>query len=403
MHMRIGRTLPPAAAPIHFRDLLSGIAGILRGQRETERFRDELRDYFGVRHCYLVSSGQAALTLILLALKELAPQRDEVLIPAFTCYSVPASIVAAGLKVRLCDIDPQTCDFDFEQLLTLLEGKRLLGIVPTHLFGLPADVARLKRITEGRGVFLVEDAAQAMGSEWQGEKLGTLGDVGFFSLGRGKAFSTVEGGVILTRCDKLGRRLDQAFAKLEEYSPLQTLTLFIYALALTVLMRPWLFWLPKNLPFLRLGETVYETDFPLRKLTGLQAGLARNWRRKLKGFQKTRCARVSDWHSFFLPFSSLVRLPASTPLLRFPMIMPTAESARTFLASGARRGLGIAPSYPSAIHHIPELASGFAGQEFPEAVEVVRRLITIPVHGYVGRNDRKKIFSLLSQVKDGPQ
>jgi hypothetical protein len=83
--------------------------------------------------------------------------------------------------------------------------------------------------------------------------------------------------------------------------------------------------------------------------------------------------------------------------------MPTAESARTFLASGARRGLGIAPSYPSAIHHIPELASGFAGQEFPAAVEVVRRLITIPVHGYVGRNDRKKIFSLLSQVKDGPQ
>src|SRR6185295_5908966 len=99
--MRIGRTLPPAAAPIGIGAVVSGFAGILTGTRRLDRFHRELKDYFGVKHCFLVSSGQAAFTLILLALKELSPGRDEVLIPAFTCYSVPAAIVRAGLRIRL--------------------------------------------------------------------------------------------------------------------------------------------------------------------------------------------------------------------------------------------------------------------------------------------------------------
>ena len=137
--MRIGRTLPPAAAPIGIADVLSGIAGILRGRKELERFRSELKQHFGVKHCFLVSSGKAAFALILLALRELFPGRDEVLIPAFTCYSVPSSIVRAGLKVRLCDLSPDRLDFDFVELPAMLYDK-LLAVVPTHLFGSPSDL-----------------------------------------------------------------------------------------------------------------------------------------------------------------------------------------------------------------------------------------------------------------------
>jgi perosamine synthetase len=114
--MRIGRTLPPAAAPLSWRDLSAGLKGALRGSRETQRFAEELRSHFNRRHCFLVSSGKTALALILLALKEARPDRDRVLIPAFTCYSVPSAIVRAGLKVSLCDIDPDTLDFDEQQL-----------------------------------------------------------------------------------------------------------------------------------------------------------------------------------------------------------------------------------------------------------------------------------------------
>lgn len=118
--MRIGRTLPPAAAPIYPKEIISGLKGLLRGRLELKRFESELRKYFGVKYCFFVSSGRAALTLILQALKDLHPDRDEVLIPAYTCYTVPSAIVRAGLKVKLCDIDPKTLDFDFDELAKIL-------------------------------------------------------------------------------------------------------------------------------------------------------------------------------------------------------------------------------------------------------------------------------------------
>src|SRR5947209_10297976 len=118
--MRIGRTLPPAATPIGVTEIVSGVCGIFRGRTELDRFQSELKEHFGVKHCFLVSSGKAAFTLILLALKELFPDRDEVVIPAFTCYSVPSSVVRAGLRIRLCDLRPDSLDFDFAQLSAML-------------------------------------------------------------------------------------------------------------------------------------------------------------------------------------------------------------------------------------------------------------------------------------------
>src|SRR5438094_8998382 len=100
--MHIGRALPPAATPIGIREIISGVCGIFRGQQELDRFELELKEHFGVKHCFLVSSGKAAFTLILLALKELYPDRDEVLISAFICYSVLSSFVLVELRIRCC-------------------------------------------------------------------------------------------------------------------------------------------------------------------------------------------------------------------------------------------------------------------------------------------------------------
>lgn len=116
MSVRIGRTLPPAVAPIGMANIASGILAMFQGESATLSFTNQLKTYFNVKHCFLLSSGKASLTLILQALKELHPDKDEVLIPAFTCYSVPAAIVRAGLKVRICDVEPESLDFDYREL-----------------------------------------------------------------------------------------------------------------------------------------------------------------------------------------------------------------------------------------------------------------------------------------------
>src|SRR5687767_5410319 len=105
--MRIGRTLPPAAAPLGLADLWHAVAGAVGPTRTLSALRQEIGRHFGVRHVFLVSSGTAALTLALKALKS-ASRRTGVVIPAYTCFSVPAAVSQAGLRPVLCDIDPRT-------------------------------------------------------------------------------------------------------------------------------------------------------------------------------------------------------------------------------------------------------------------------------------------------------
>jgi perosamine synthetase len=432
--MRIGRTLPPAAAPIAVRGIVSGICGVVHGQKELDRFRSELKEHFGVNHCFLVSSGKAALTLILLALKDLFPGRDEVLIPAFTCYSVPSSIIRAGLRIRLCDLHSDGLDFDFAQLSAMLSDvsplreadtstydgiqdspgevsgaadgpkdstKRLLAVVPTHLFGFPADVPRLRRLARDPGITVVEDAAQAMGETWKGRKLGTLGDVSFFSLGRGKAFSIVEGGVILTDRDDIAEKLKHLMASLPSYGSWELLDLFLKAAALLLFLHPLLFWVPRSMPFLKLGETLFEPHFPILRMSSFQAGLARNWRAKLQELQDGRKKNVNRWIAVLealgihgLHFQNHQGLG----LIRFPVRVSDVEKREYLLRESAGRGLGVMPVYPNTIDGLPELKEHMEAQKFPVAESCAREFVTLPTHDYLTQKDVVEISRLLSRA-----
>jgi len=119
--MRIGRTLPPAAAPVKPADLWHGLRGLFAARPSTQAIEDQIREDFGVSHAFLVSSGTAALTITLMALKARAlsegrSQRNDVVIPAYTCFSVPAAVVKAGLRPVLCDVEPTSFDFNHDQL-----------------------------------------------------------------------------------------------------------------------------------------------------------------------------------------------------------------------------------------------------------------------------------------------
>ena len=121
-----------------------------------------------------------------------------------------------------------------------------------------------------------------MGGTIKEKKLGTLGDAGFFSLGRGKAFSTVEGGIILTNNDSIADNITKQMETIPSYNMLAIMKLVLSSIILIVFMHPAFFWFPKALPFLKLGETIFEPEFPIKKLSSFQAGLARNWQQKRK-------------------------------------------------------------------------------------------------------------------------
>ena len=342
-----------------------------------------------------MSSGKAAIVLILQALNELLPEKDEVLIPAYTCYSVPSAIVRAGLKVRPCDMAPDSLDFDFDRLEKQLENPRILCVMPTHLFGLPADVERVRNLVNHRRIFVVEDAAQAMGGESAGRRLGAQGDVGLFSLGRGKAFSTVEGGIILTNNGLIGRAIEKRLGAVAEYGACDCLRLMLYAFALSFLIHPLIYWLPKSLPFLKLGETNFDPCFPIRRLSPFQAGMAKGWRARIDMLKKIRLKNIKLLATHgIMPPGDCSAIP---DLIRFPVIVADVDTKKRILERSESMGLGISDGYPASIDGIKGLGELPDRQCFPRAGSIAEKIITLPVHPFVRECDIRRIVHLLQR------
>ncbi len=181
--------LPPTAGlPLRFTDLLPGRAP----------FAERVAHWLGVEQLQLECSGTAAMVVALRAMHRLRPQRDEVVVPAWTCPLVALAIHRAGLKPRLCDLAPNHFDMDTAQLAGVV-GELTLAIVPTHMAGRVADVNAALDVAHQTGAYVLEDAAQAMGATQDGRSVGLLGDAGFFSLAVGKGLTLFEGGLLLAR------------------------------------------------------------------------------------------------------------------------------------------------------------------------------------------------------------
>ena len=382
--MRVGRTQPPAAALLEWQDLANGIAGIRDPIGAVGDIEDGMRRDLGVRHAVAVSSGSAALMVTLQALQALSPRRD-VIIPAYTCFSVAGAVVHAGLRPVLCDIDPDTFDFDRRALEEAITADTLC-VISHHLFGVPAAIEETRTLCRRHGAFLVEDAAQALGGEVGGRPLGTFGDAGIFSFGRGKNVTCGSGGLLVTDSDAVAA----AVAKRADLLATPSVSAQLADLARTMLMmifiRPSLYWLPAGLPFLGLGRTTFPRTIRPQRLSGFRAGLLRNWRSRLDRSNRIRTATVS----YFSRALSIGGEPR--PYLRLPIVAPT-ETIRARVYTKAH-SLGVSVSYPTPISDIPEIRAAFDGRRYPVAHRVAERLLTLPTHHWLSERDRRAIVDL---------
>jgi perosamine synthetase len=391
--MRIGRTLPPTAAPLRWIDLCYAIGGMLAPGRAIARFEEEIRRHFAVKHVFLVSSGTAALTLTLLALRSRS-ERTEVLIPAYTCPSVPAAVLKAGLRPKLCDVDSATFDFDHARFEAAL-GAATLAVVAHDLFGIRADIGRIRAICRARGIVVIEDAAQAMGTEYNGVKLGIAGDVGIFSLGRGKTITCGSGGIIVTNSAPIADALTWWCRRLPSPGLVKTLGDLVNLFIMAMFIRPSLYWIPAALPWMRLGETVFPRHVVLARLSGMKAGLLRGWQRGL-----VRSNRMRSEAAAYFSRRLHLTLPAGPlhPYLRLPIRVQTPqEKARLYMQAKAR-GLGVSVAYPVPINEIPELRGVFPEQHFPSARRIADTLLTLPTHQWLSAQDKRAIVDCVGEA-----
>jgi dTDP-4-amino-4,6-dideoxygalactose transaminase len=190
--------------------LLDAIARVSDSQQfilgpAVAAFESDISRYLDVKHALGVSSGTDALLLALMALG-IGPD-DEVVTSTFSFFATAGCVARVGAKPVLVDIDPITFNLDVEATRRALTS-RTKAIIPVHLYGQSAEMDPILEMAREARVTVIEDAAQAIGTRYQGRPVGTLGDVGCFSFFPSKNLGAFgDAGLVVTNDDDLAHRM----------------------------------------------------------------------------------------------------------------------------------------------------------------------------------------------------
>lgn len=393
--------LAPSGTPITVFELLKWLALQPRAAKTVELFRTAFCARYRHSHCFFVSSGRAAMVLLLRALRTLAsPKRDTVIVPSYTCYSVPASAIRAGLRVRVLDIDPDTLSYDLDALART-DFSSVLAIVSANLYGLPNNLPAIAAIARQQGVYFIDDAAQSLGATIDGQPAGSFGDAGLYSLDKGKNITSIQGGILVTESPEIAEALRKQVETLSTPPWQRTLAQAIQLIIYGLLLRPWLYWIPASLPFLKLGTTRYEIDYPIERYDlrlGVMAAIL-FCKFDIVTRQRTKNARRYLEQLQDIPFLHLpAPLPGAEPVyLRLPVLVDTREQRDQLLTLLNAEGLGTTGSYPLATIDIPEI------QDHLDSIRsrgdkgrlVAAGILTLPTHSYVSRPRIDRICTII--------
>lgn len=162
----------------------------------VERLEAQLAKYCSSPHVVLTSNGTTALHCAFLALG-LQPG-DEIVVPGFAFMAAANVAIHMGAIPVFADVDPNTWCVTAESLSVCISS-RTRGLVPVHTYGNVCDMRSILRLAQERSLWVVEDAAEALGSTYRGQQAGTIADVGIFSFHATKTITTGEGGAVATK------------------------------------------------------------------------------------------------------------------------------------------------------------------------------------------------------------
>lgn len=396
--------IAPAGTPLSFADLAAGLGAGLFSDRSARELPELLARHSGQARCWPITSGRAAMTVILHAMKQAAgdSRRCEVIVPGYTCYSVPAAVERAGLKVRLCDIDPLTLSMDPAQLRRMnFDG--VLAIVTANLYGVPNLLTDIESIAAEHGVLLLDDAAQALGARYGSRAVGGFGDAGLYSFDKGKNITTLQGGAIVARNGALAAAIDSEYRTLPGPSPLETLSYAVKLALYGILLRPWLYGVVQRIPGLGLGRTEYETPTPMTQYSPLLAGLAVRLARRLEAINAVRIDNAAQLQAALhgAPGIRLVTVPsdAKPVFARFPIFVQQADRRASLVSALNRAGIGATTSYPEALVDVPQVGRVLQSATAQHgAQQIARTVVTVPTHAYSPADLAQRVRAIVDRT-----
>src|SRR5256712_428986 len=265
---------------------------------KVKTFETAFANYNGSSHAVMVNSGSSANLLALSVLtndtvSDHIEKGSEVITPAVTWATTVYPIANVGCTPVLVDVDPRTFNIHPAEMERAITPKTK-AIVPVHLLGSPCDIDSIQKLGETRDLYVVEDACESTGAEFQGKKVGSFGDMGTFSFFLSHHISTVEGGMIVTDDDTLYENLKamRAFGWVRDLQDKQK-----YASANKGIA-------PRFL-FITSGYNLRPTE--------IQGAFGMHQIKKLDGFIDQRRRNAAYWTKKLSPYSDLLILPEEQP------------------------------------------------------------------------------------------
>jgi dTDP-4-amino-4,6-dideoxygalactose transaminase len=336
---------------------------------EVEKLEAELAQYCGAARGIGCASGTDALILPLIALG--IGSGDEVITSPYSFFATAGSIWRTGAKPVFVDIQPDTYNIDPAMIEAAITPRTRM-IMPVHLYGQTADMDPIKAIAQKHDLFVLEDAAQAIGADYKGRRAGSLGDAGALSFYPSKNLGGFgDGGMMLTDDAVLGRSV--ARLRVHGMEPkyhhhevgFNSRLDAIQAAVLRVKLRHLEAWTLAR----REAAALYDSLFEAHRLTEVVI---------------PPCERDGNFHVFN---QYVVRVPAN---LR--------DALREYLAS---RQIGTEIYYPIPLHLQPCFEQlGYAKGDFPHAESAARQTIALPVYPELTDEQQRFVVGSIRQFLD---
>lgn len=180
--------------------------GWLTEFKKTREFEQMIAEYVSSKYVSVVNNGTISLIIALMALD--IKGEDEVIVPDYTMIASPNAIMLAGAKPVLADIDHSNLCLSLDLAEKAITSKTR-AIMFVSINGRCPDMSKVIALAHKYGLYLIEDAAQSLGSRYQGKHLGTFGEIGSFSLSSPKVITTGQGGALVTDDEKLFSRISK--------------------------------------------------------------------------------------------------------------------------------------------------------------------------------------------------
>lgn len=189
---------PAAITPISTKDLIIALSET--NHNSVKKFESKIKEYVSAKYGFTFTSFMRSIYVCLETLKKIS-KKETVVLPRYSCPSFSHAIIAAGLKISYCDINPKTLSIDFKSI-ERLDKKDILAIIAVNFFGLSNKMDIFSEFCSKHDIYLIEDLGYSIGTEYKGKRLGSFGDFSVLNFQEGKAIP-IGGGMVTTNRDDI--------------------------------------------------------------------------------------------------------------------------------------------------------------------------------------------------------